>query len=197
MKGQIIGYKRVSSFDQNPDRQLNEIKLDRVFIDKVSGKNIERPQLKELLLFVREGDTIVIHSMDRLARNLVDLKNIVTELTQKGIKVQFIKEGFTYTNDDTPMAEFMLSMMGAVAEFERSLLKERQREGIELAKKKGVYKGRKKSLDDDQLLELLRKVNKGENKSALAREFNISRETVYKYIKEHKNSQATDSINES
>ena len=188
MKGQIIGYKRVSSLDQNPDRQLNGIKLDRVFIDNVSGKIIERPQLKELLLFVSKGDTVVIHSMDRLARNLVDLKNIVTELTQKGIKVQFIKEGFIYTNDETPIADLMLSMIRAVAEFERSLLKERQREGIELAKKKGIYKGRKKSLDENQLMDLLSRVNKGENKSSLAREFDISRGTVYKYIRENKKS---------
>ncbi|MCL4132876.1 UNVERIFIED_CONTAM: hypothetical protein GTU68_048353 [Idotea baltica] len=186
MAGQLIGYRRVSSFDQNPDRQLSELKLDRVFTDKVSGKDRERPQLKELILFAREGDTIIIHSMDRLARNLVDLKNLVTEFTLNGIKVQFIKEGFTYSNEDTPIAVFMLSMMGAVAEFERSLHKERQREGIELAKKKGLYKGRKPALDGEQIKEVVIRANGGENKSSLAREFKISRETVYKYIREAK-----------
>ncbi|MEZ8087678.1 recombinase family protein, partial [Vibrio sp. 1S139] len=131
MKGQKIGYIRVSSFDQNPDRQLDSIATDRTFIDKASGKNIDRPQLEEMLQFAREGDTIIIHSMDRLARNLDDLRTLVRNLTSKGVDIQFCKEKLTFTNNDSPMSQLLLSVMGVFAEFERSLLKERQREGIE------------------------------------------------------------------
>ncbi|MMZ45390.1 DNA-invertase hin [compost metagenome] len=144
MSGQQIGYVRVSSEDQSVERQLNGLHLDRVFIDKVSGKDTNRPELKLLLSFAREGDTVVIHSMDRLARNLDNLRSLVKELTTKGVQVKFIKEGLTFSGDDSPIAQLLLSVMGAFAEFERSLIKERQREGIELAKKRGAYRGRKK-----------------------------------------------------
>lgn len=143
MKGQRVGYIRVSTFEQKPDRQLESIQVDKIFTDKASGKDINRPQLDALLSFVREGDTVVIHSMDRLARNLDDLRSIVNRLTSKGIRVEFVKESLTFVNNDSPMANLMLSVMGVFAEFERALLKERQREGIELAKKRGIYKGRK------------------------------------------------------
>ena len=134
MKGQRIGYIRVSSIDQNPDRQLEGVEIDRVFIDKVSAKDVSRPELQNLLSFAREGDTIVVHSMDRLARNLDDLRSIVKSQTEKGIQIEFIKEGLTFSGEDSPMATLLLSVMGAFAEFERALIKERQREGIELAK---------------------------------------------------------------
>ncbi|WP_366667742.1 recombinase family protein [Vibrio coralliilyticus] len=137
MKGQRIGYIRVSSFDQNPDRQLDGIATDRNFIDRASGKSIERPQLEEMLQFVREGDTIIVHSMDRLARNLDDLRTLVRNLTSKGIDIQFCKEQLTFTNNDSPMSQLLLSVMGAFAEFERALLKERQKEGSEIAKRQG------------------------------------------------------------
>ena len=187
MNGQKIGYIRVSSFDQNPERQLQGEKLDRVFTDKASGKDVNRPQLKELLLYAREGDTIIVHSMDRLARNLDDLRKLVKDITQTGISIRFIKEALTFTNDDTPMSHLLLSVMVAFAEFERSLIKERQREGIELAKKRGAYKGRKKSLSDEDIILLKQRIDDGETKTKLAKEFGISRETLYQYLKKMEN----------
>lgn len=154
-----------------------------MFIDKLSGKNIHRPQLEALLSFVREGDRVVVHSMDRLARNLDDLRSIVQRLTKDGVEVQFVKECLLFSGDDSPMANLMLSVMGAFAEFERALIKERQREGIELAKKRGAYKGRKKCLSDERVKELKARVAEGESKASIARDFSVSRETVYKYLR--------------
>ena len=181
--GQRIGYIRVSSFDQNPERQLEDIQVARAFTDKASGKDTHRPELERLLAFVRDGDTVVVHSMDRLARNLDDLRRIVQDLTKRGIRIEFVKEGLTFTGEDSPMANLMLSVMGAFAEFERSLLRERQREGIALAKKRGVYRGRKRSLNADQISEMKRRIEAGEQKATLAREYGISRETLYQYLK--------------
>ncbi len=129
MQGQRIGYVRVSSFEQNPQRQLEQIPVDRIFTDKASGKDAQRPELESLLAFVREGDTVVVHSMDRLARNLDDLRRLVQKLVKRGIHIEFIKEHLTFTGEDSPMATLMLSVMGAFAEFERSLIRERQRGG--------------------------------------------------------------------
>ncbi|WP_070962859.1 recombinase family protein [Vibrio sonorensis] len=183
MIGQRIGYIRVSSFDQNPDRQLDGIATDRTFIDRASGKSIERPQLEEMLQFAREGDTIIVHSMDRLARNLDDLRTLVRNLTSKGIDIQFCKEQLTFTNNDSPMSQLLLSVMGAFAEFERALLKERQKEGIEIAKRQGKYRGRKRALDEAQIAELKVRANAGEVRSTLAKEYGISRETLYSYLR--------------
>src|SRR3954454_5613919 len=141
MTGQRIGYIRVSSYDQNPDRQLEQVPVDRAFTDKASGKDARRPELERLLAFVREGDTVLVHSMDRLARNLDDLRRLVQTLTERGIRIEFVKENLTFTGEDSPMANLMLSVMGAFAEFERALINERQREGIALAKQRGAYKG--------------------------------------------------------
>jgi len=126
---------------------------------------------------------VVCHSMDRLARNLDDLRSIVRKLTAKGVQVHFVKEQLTFTGDDTAMANLLLSVMGAFAEFERSLIRERQREGIELAKKRGAYRGRRRSLNDDQVAELRRRVAEGVPKAALARELGVSRETLYQYLR--------------
>lgn len=183
MSGQKIGYVRVSAFDQNPERQLEGIKLDRTFTDKASGKDTQREQLEELLQYVREGDTLVVHSMDRLARNLDDLRRIVQSLTVKGVCIQFIKENLSFTGEDSPMANLMLSVMGAFAEFERALIKERQREGIALAKQRGAYKGRKRALSGDDIVALKARVELGEKKAQVARDFGISRETLYQYLK--------------
>jgi DNA invertase Pin-like site-specific DNA recombinase len=184
MKGQMIGYIRVSSFDQNEGRQLEQEKLDRVFTDKASGKDTNRPQLQELLQFVREGDLVLVHSMDRLARNLDDLRKLVKRLRSQGVGIRFIKEELTFTsNEDSPMSNLLLSVMGAFAEFERSLINERQREGIELAKKKGIYKGRKRSLSSEDVDALSIRVDAGEKKSELAKEFGISRQTLYGYLR--------------
>ena len=180
--GQRIGYVRVSTLDQNTDRQLDGIELDRVFTDKASGKDTQRPELQNALGYLREGDTLVVHSMDRLARNLDDLRRIVKELTDRGVAVQFIKENLTFTGESSSMSILLLSIMGAFAEFERSLLRERQREGITLAKRKGVYKGRRPSLTPDRVAELRKRTTSGANIAALAREYKVSRQTLYRYL---------------
>src|SRR5919202_3619121 len=156
-KGQRIGYVRVSSYDQNADRQLEHLDVDRVFTDKASGKDAERPQLQALIAYAREGDTLVVHSMDRLARNVDDLRRLVQQQTKRGVKVQFIKEGLTFTGDASPMNDLMLSVLGAVAQFERDLIRERQRECIALAKQRGAYRGRKKALSGEKLADLRRR----------------------------------------
>ncbi|EMR0203097.1 recombinase family protein [Pseudomonas putida] len=183
MKGQRIGYVRVSSFDQNPERQLEQVQVDKVFTDKASGKDTQRPELDALLSFVRDGDTVVVHSMDRLARNLDDLRRLVQKLTKRGVRIEFVKESLTFTGEDSPMANLLLSVMGAFAEFERALIRERQREGIALAKQRGAYRGRKKSLSEPQIVELKRRIADGEQKATVARAYGISRETLYQYLR--------------
>ena len=183
MHGQRIGYIRVSTLDQNPDRQLEGAQVSKVFTDKASGKDTQRPQLDALLGYVRDGDTLVVHSMDRLARNLDDLRRLVQQLTGRGVRIEFIKEGLTFTGEDSPMANLLLSVMGAFAEFERELIRERQREGIALAKQRGAYRGRKPALNAAQAAELRRRAEARESKAALAREFGISRATLYEYLR--------------
>jgi DNA invertase Pin-like site-specific DNA recombinase len=180
--GQTVGYIRVSSADQNEARQLDGQHLDKTFIDKASGKDTKRPQLQALLEFVREGDTVLVHSMDRLARSLRDLEGIVTGLTERGVSVSFVSQGMTFTGDDSPMNTLMLQMLGAVSQFERSLISERQREGIAIAKSKGVYKGRKPSLDAAGVAKLHELVAQGKPKVQIAAEMNISRTSVYEYL---------------
>jgi DNA invertase Pin-like site-specific DNA recombinase len=181
-KGQRVGYVRVSTLDQNENRQLEGIELDRTFLDKASGKDVKRPQLAAMLAFVREGDAVICHSMDRLGRNLDDLRKLVLDLTARGVQVQFLRESLTFTGEDSPMANLLLSVMGAFAQFERELLRERQKEGIELAKRAGAYKGRKRILAPERASELTRRLAGGERKAALAREFGIDRATVYRYL---------------
>lgn len=183
-EGQRVGYIRVSSIDQNTDRQLDGVQVDRCFTDKCSGKDMQRPQLAAMIEFAREGDTVVVHSMDRLARNLDDLRKLVLTLTKRGIRVEFVKESLTFSGEDSPMAMLLLSMLGAVAEFERSMIRERQREGIAIAKTKGAYLGRKPSLDAGQAQELRKRVAAGDKKAVIAREFGISRETLYAYLRQ-------------
>ena len=182
MTGQNVGYVRVSTLLQNTARQLDGISLHKVFEDRSSGKNTDRPHLTACLAHLREGDTLHVHSMDRLGRNLDDLRRIVKELTTRGVVVRFHKEGLSFTAEDSPMSNLLLSMLGAVAEFERSLILERQREGIQIAKGEGRYKGRKPSLTKEKVAELLSRIAKGDKKTKLAKEFGISRETVYTYI---------------
>ena len=178
-----VGYVRVSSVDQNAVRQLDGIAVERTFTDKASGKDTTRPKLDEMLAFVRDGDTVIVHSMDRLARNLDDLRRIVRTLTGKGVQVQFVKENLTFTGEDSPMATLLLSVMGAFAEFERALILERQREGIAAARQRGAYTGRKPALTPERARELSERAAAGERKSVLAKEFGISRETVYSYLR--------------
>ncbi len=183
MQGHRLGYIRTSTLDQQSARQLEGIPVDKVFLDKASGKDTKRPQLELLLSFARSGDTVVVHSMDRLARNLDDLRRLVQTLTNKGVRIEFIKEHLTFSGEDSPMAHLMLSVMGAFAEFERALIRERQREGIALAKKRGVYRGRKRALSVEQVSKLRGRLATGVSKAQVAREFGISRETLYQYLK--------------
>ncbi len=184
MAGEKVGYIRVSSIDQNTDRQLDGLVLDRIFTDKVSGKSTDRPALREMLRHLRIGDCLYVHSMDRLARNLLDLRSLVNDLTLRGVKVSFVKENLTFSGDDSAMSVLLLSVMGAVAEFERSIIRERQAEGIKIAKAKGTYKGRKASITHTQLDEIKAKVAAGVPKAKIAREYKCNRETIYRYLRE-------------
>ncbi len=183
MTGQRIGYKRVSTVDQNTGRQLDGMPLDKIFEDKASGKDTNRPQLQAALDYCRDGDTLVVHSMDRLARSLVDLRGMVADLTSRGVTVEFSKENLRFTGDDSPMAVLLLSLLGAVAEFERSLILERQREGIAIAKAAGKYRGRRRTLSASQIEDLRGRAAAGERKTDMAKLFGVSRETLYCYLR--------------
>jgi DNA invertase Pin-like site-specific DNA recombinase len=177
-----VGYVRVSTVDQNTARQLDGVPVDRTFEDKASGEDTQRAALAEALRFVRDGDTLVVHSMDRLARNVEDLRRMVRELTGRGVKVEFVKESLTFAGDDSPMSNLLLTMLGAVAEFERALILERQREGIAIAKAKGtVYRGREVALTAAQAEQLRADLAAGEKPAELARRYGISRASVYNY----------------
>lgn len=181
-RGQRIGYVRVSSIDQNTTRQLDGQELDRVYEDKCSGKDTARPELQACLRFLREGDTLVVHSMDRLSRNLSDLLKLVDGLTQRGVTIEFLKPSrLVFDGRDDKMSRLLLQMLGAVAEFERAMIRERQREGIEKAKRRGIYKGRKPALNDKQIAELKQRIAAGEKKTEIAKALGITRQTVYAY----------------
>lgn len=166
--------------DQNPARQHETLNgADRLFEDRQSGKNAERPELQRMIEYVREGDTVRVASLDRLARNLDDLRRIVATLTGKGVRVEFVKEALTFTGDDEPMSRLLLSMLGAVAEFERSLIHERQREGIAVAKAEGKYRGRKAALTSEQIECAREQAEAGVSKARIARELGCSRATLY------------------
>jgi len=154
--GQNIGYIRVSTVDQNLDRQLDGLSLDKVFEDKVSGRTKDRPGLQQMISHIREGDTVYCHDISRMARNLKDLLSLVDEITAKGATLRFEKENLTFTGDKSnPMEQLMLNLLGSVYQFEVSMMKERQKEGIAIAKAAGKFKGRPASVDTDRILELL------------------------------------------
>ena len=183
MQGQRIGYIRVSSSSQNVDRQLDGVQLDMRYVDTISGKSAERPQLLIMLQYARSGDTVIVHALDRLARNLGDLRSLVKQLTDKGVTVQFLKENLIFSGNDSPMSMLLLNMLGCFAEFERTLILERQREGIAIAKAAGKYKGGQKKLLPAQILEIKSKIDLGISKSKLAREYKISRSLIYQVIR--------------
>ena len=182
-----IGYVRVSSADQNVERQLTDQQLTVTFTDRASGKNADRPQLQAMLAGNwHKGSTVYVHSMDRLARSLSDLLQIVEHLTQRGINVHFVKEAKTFKGGEAsdPMDKLMLSMLGAFAEYERTLIRERQREGIIKAKLRGAYRGRpRKNTDDQRIAHIVAEATAlGANKTRIAAKHGISRDTLYKYI---------------
>lgn len=181
--GQRIGYRRVSSTDQNLDRQLDGEQLDRTFEDKASGSTAERPGLVACLAYCRAGDTLIVHSIDRLARSVEDLARIVREQTGKGVAIEFRKENLRFApGGRDPMADLMLAVLGAIGQFERSLIRERQREGIAKAKARGVYRGRSFALGAEQVAEAQRLVGEGVPKAAVARRLRVSRQTLHEYL---------------
>lgn len=188
----ILGYCRVSTIEQNLDRQLDSMSrysVEKIFEEKVSGKSADRPQLKELLDFAREGDTIIIHDFSRLARNTKDLLNIVELLTKKGIQLISIKENI---DTSTPTGKLLLTVIGAISEFERTNLLERQAEGIAIAKKKGIYKGRKPVKVEDFGVYYDKWKCRELNKADIMKILGITRPTLNKLFKEYEqNSEIT------
>lgn len=185
-KTQTIGYVRVSSADQNPARQIEGLGIvDKTFTDYLSGASrTERPGLTHAIDYIREGDTFRVYSIDRLARSLQDLTKIVADITDKGASIEFVKEHLTFTTSATsPTDKLMFHLLGAFAEFERALIKERQREGITLAKAQGKYVGRKPiTLTPQQEHNLEKWLHTGIPKTVIAKRLGISRSTLYRKL---------------
>jgi len=175
-------YKRVSTQEQNIDRQLSGLVYDREFVEKISGKNTDRPELQSLLSVLREKDEVHVHELSRLARNTKDLLSIVEQILDSGSSIKFHKENLYFVSGKKrpPVQDLMLSLLGSIAQFERDLLLERQREGIALAKLRGVYKGRKSKFTTDDLQKIRSEFKATKNKSLLARKWGISRAYLYK-----------------
>lgn len=171
-----VGYIRVSTVDQNTDRQLDGVTLDKTFTDKASGGTRKRPGLDALMEYVREGDTVHVHSIDRLARDLGDLLALLSHFKDQGVTVTFHKEHLTFSGEANPFQDLQLQVIGAVAQFERAIIKERQREGIAKAKAKGVYRGRKPSIDPEKVRTMH---GQGMTPTAIAKELGIARSSVY------------------
>jgi DNA invertase Pin-like site-specific DNA recombinase len=184
MSGKRVGYIRVSTVDQNPERQLEGVEVDKKFIEYASGTTTKRPQLQAMLGYVREDDLIVVHSMDRLARNTKDLRSLIDTLCERKISVEFKKENLIFTGDDSPMSHLLLMIIGAVAEFEHSIIRERQLEGIALAKRAGKYKGAPKKLTAEKINKLKELLHTRKTKVNIAKELGVSRFTLYKCLKE-------------
>lgn len=185
MVGQVVAYVRVSSAEQNPERQLEVLgECDRVFMDRLSGSSrAKRAGLAELMRYVRDGDTVRVASMDRLGRDTRDLYNLVAELTDKGAAVDFVNENVTVDQQgSSPLDSLMLGILAAFAEFERRRIKERQAEGIALAKAKGKYAQQPKlSADDVEQIQVL--LDLGYPKTQIAKQFEVSRQTVYNALR--------------
>ncbi len=180
-----VAYIRVSTIEQNTDRQLDGVVLDKQFEDKASGKDTQRPQLQAMLEYVREGDTVHVHSIDRLGRSLTDLKDLVKQLNSKGVTVKFHKENLEFSaGKANPMQDLMFNMLASFAEFERAIIKERQMEGIAKAKQKGVYnKDKRKKVD---YAELNKAIESGMSYRAVAKQFGVGIGTVDRAVKAHK-----------
>lgn len=184
-KGQKVGYIRVSTIEQNTESQkavLENLGMDKVFEEKLSGKNTDRPELQAMLDYVREGDTVYVKDLSRLARNTKDLLDIVEYLDKKGVGLFSIKENI---DTSTNFGKLMITFLGAIYEFERANLLERQRDGIAVAKKLGKYKGRKKVPKPDNFKEVYKKwLNREIKSNAAIRELNISEYAFYKFVRE-------------
>ena len=175
-----VFYRRVSTEDQNLDRQEPPAGVEKIFEDKLSGKNTERPALQEMIAYVREGDKVIVHSMDRLSRNVVDLCTLIKDLNSKQVAVEFITEHLCFAGDNSPIAMMQLQIMGAVHQFMRANLKLVQAEGIAKAKAKGKYKGRNASLSELQIAEIKAST---EPKVTIAKQYQVSRQTIHRVMK--------------
>lgn len=177
-----VAYKRVSTAGQSTIRQLDGMNFDTIFEDKVSGKDTNRPQLQAMLDYIREGDTVHVHSLDRLGRNTADLMQLVEQLKSKGVTVHFHKEGMIFSAErNNPMHHLMFTMLSGFAQFERELIRERQREGIVIARAENKYLGRKKTIDDDAIRTAMAKPDASYRK--VAKELGISLSTVQRAMK--------------
>lgn len=180
-----IGYSRCSSSSQNLDRQLIALKeqgVEKIFAEKISGKNMDRPKLKEMLNFVREGDVVIIESISRLARNTLDFLSIVQQLNEKKVEIISLKENL---KSDSPQGRFTIAVFGALYELERENIRERQAEGIAIAQEKGIQFGRPKVEIDENFLRLYKLWKCGKiTVTALTKELNISRSTFYRRVNE-------------
>jgi DNA invertase Pin-like site-specific DNA recombinase len=184
-----IAYIRVSSEGQNTsrqDQQIEELKVDKVFMEKVSGKNIQdRPQFQMMLEYAREDDIIYCADLSRWGRSLMDIKSTITDLTKRGVTVIFLKENLTFSGNDDPMSNLLLGILSSLSEWERAVIKSRQMEGVKIAQEKGIYKercGRKPKLSEEQTIEVKRRVEAGEKRSDLAVAYGVSRQTVYNLV---------------
>lgn len=184
-KGQNVAYVRVSTIEQNEERQLEILKpygIDRFFVEKISGKNMERPQLQEMLLYIREGDAVYVSEFSRLGRSTEDLLKIVRMIESKGARFVSVKESM---DTSTPAGRLQMTMLAAIAEYERAIILERQREGIEIAKRKGKYKGRKKIVVPNFGEYYDRYMRREISKSGIAKELNVNRETVDRIMRDY------------
>lgn len=184
-----LAYVRVSSIGQSTsrqDQQIEELNVDKVFSEKISGKNIQdRPQFQMMLDYAREDDIIYCAELSRWGRSLIDIKTTVTALTSKGVTVKFLKENLTFSNHNDDMSNLLLGILSSLAEWERAVIKSRQMEGVKIAQEKGIYKercGRKPKLSKEQIIEVCQRVEAGEHRTSIAKSLGVSRQTVYNLV---------------
>ncbi len=181
----IFNYIRVSTILQNTERQLNDVSCDRVYLDKLSGKDTNRPQFQLMMSNLRSGDVVNVHSLDRVGRNTKDILGIVETIKEIGATIKFFKENLTFDGSKNDLySDLMLTILSGFATFERNIILERQREGIEIAKQKGKYKGGKQKFKSSDKEEIKKLIENGISISEISRIMNCSRPTIYKVINE-------------
>ena len=180
----IFNYLRCSSILQNTERQLPSVECDRIYLDKLSGKDTQRPQYQLMMSNLRSGDVVNVHSLDRVGRNTKDILNLVEQVKEIGATIKFHKESLTFDGTSNDLySDLLLTILSGFAQFERNIILERQREGIAIAKSKGKYKGAKRKLTDEQLDELKIDFNAGIPKTEIAKKYGITRSYVYQLVR--------------